>query len=95
MMKHKVTCMDCGKTDRIEVTVGKKVESGWIYWGKINVNSCQTDKFHWRMKDQSKGFGDEDNTEKVTNPYYNPKVKPKFVEMWECPECVKVELQKK
>ena len=94
-MKHKVTCMDCGKTDRIEVERGKKIHSDWRYWGKININSCQTDKFFWETKDPSKGFGDEDNWVKVPNSCYNPKIKPKYVEMWECLDCTKLVGQKK
>ena len=90
--KHLVQCMDCEKTERIEVTVGQKVESGWVYWGKIDVNSCQTNKFFWGLKDNSKGFCDKDNMKKVPNSCYDPRVKPKFVEMWECPECSKKEV---
>ena len=87
-MKHKVICMDCGKTERILID-DKKIKSNWKYYGKINVNACQTDKFHYIQKDPAKGFGDEDNWEKVPNRCYNPSVKPKLVEMWVCPECSK------
>ena len=93
MMKHKVTCMDCGKTERIEVGEGKSVL--WAYYGKININSCQTDKYYFRVNTKVDGKLDFDNLEKVSNSCYNPEVKPKFVEMWSCPECQKLELQKK
>ena len=86
--------MDCVKTDRIEVERGKKIQSDWWYWGKININSCQTDKFFWGTKDPSKGFMDKDNLVKIPNSCYNPKIKPKYVEMWECPECSKAEKPK-
>jgi ribosomal protein L37AE/L43A len=89
-MKHKVTCMSCGKTEVIEIIDGRlKSEYSWVYFGKINVNSCKTDKFHWRVKDVSKSLLDKHNLEKVPNPCYDSKVKPKMVEMWECPGCYK------
>lgn len=88
-MKHKVTCMDCGKIERVEVERGKKIKSGWWYYGKTNINACQTDKFFWKAIDPAKGICDRDNMEKVPNPCYDPKVKPKLVEMWTCPDCVK------
>lgn len=81
-MMHKVTCMDCGETARIQVEKGKKIESDWWYFGKMNVNACQTDKFFWKSKT---GKIMED-LEKVMNPCYDPKVKPKYVELWECPK---------
>ena len=87
-MKHKVICMDCGKIECIEVERGKKVKSGWGYYGKINVNTCKTDKFFWKVKDPNKGFCDPENMEKIPNPCYDPNVKPKNVEMWSCPTCL-------
>jgi hypothetical protein len=87
-MKHKVTCMDCGKVSRIEVEHGKKVESGWLYYGKLNINVCQTDKYFWRPKNPEKSFlGD---LERVPNECYDPNVKPKYVELWVCPTCAKM-----
>jgi len=83
-MKHKVTCMDCGKTERIIVFRGKRIKSGWAYYGKINVNACQTRKYFLRPRDQTKIF---ENLEKVPNSCYDPNVKPKNVEMWSCPQC--------
>jgi hypothetical protein len=82
-MKHKVTCMDCGKTERIEVEHGKKIESNWKYFGTININSCQTDKYFYKQKHPEKPF-DIDDFEKAPNSCYDPNIKPKFVEMWEC-----------
>lgn len=90
-MKHKVVCMDCGKTERITVEHKKKIESEWRFYGKINVNSCQTDKYFWTAKDQTKPL---ENMVKVPNSCYDPHVKPKFVELWVCPNCVEI-LQKK
>ena len=91
-MKHKVICMDCGRTERIEVERGKKIESDWVYWDKINVNACQTDKFHWKVNGS---LLDRKNWKKIPNLCYNPEVKPKMVKIWECPECSKkLETQK-
>jgi len=73
--------MDCGKTERIIVERGKKINSNWKYFGKINLNSCQTEKFYWQPKDKNKPL---DDLVKVSNPCYDPKIKPKYVEMWEC-----------
>ena len=93
-MRHKVTCMDCGKTERIIIEY-KEIKSDWKYYGKINVNACKTDKFHWELKDQTKGFCDKDNWKKIPNLCYNPEVKPKMVEMWECPNCFKEQKKEK
>ena len=91
-MKHKVTCMDCGKIERIEVEHDKKIECGWFYYGKLNVNCCETDKFFWTAKDQSKPL---ENMVKVPNSCFDPIVKPKFAELWICPSCaVEAEKQK-
>lgn len=86
-MKHKVTCMDCGKTERIDVKHGKKIESNWKYFGKININSCQTEKYFLKQRHPGKPF-DMDDLERVPNPCYDSSIKPKQVEMWEC-GCVK------
>ena len=84
-MKHKVTCMDCGKTERILIE-GKEIKSNWKYYGKINVNACQTDKFHFIIEGS---LLDSKNWKKIPNRCYNPSVKPKLVEMWVCPGCFK------
>ena len=90
-MKHKVICMDCGKTERIIVDHKKKIESEWRFYGKINMNACETDRYFWTGKDQNKPL---ENMIKVSNSHYDPKVKPKYVELWTCPTCVKT-LQEK
>lgn len=84
-MKHKVTCMDCGKTERIEVERGKKIHSGWAYYGKIDINACQTSKYFYRIPEGKTLLDDE--WIRVKNSCYDPKVKRKYVEMWSCPEC--------
>jgi len=85
-MKHRVTCMDCGKTERIEVQKGQHIQSGWGYYGKLNINACQTDKYFYRTK---KGAEDVFDTERVANPCYTREVKRKLVELWVCPSCLK------
>ena|SRR5271157_3481119 len=83
-MKHKVTCMDCGRTEIIEVERGKPPPNGWQYFGKLNVNTCQTSKYFLRPIDQKNICG---KCEKIPNECYDPKVKPKYAEMWVCPNC--------
>jgi hypothetical protein len=86
-MRHKVTCMDCGDAGRIEVTRGEKVRSGWLYYGKLNIHACQTDKYVYTIPE---GFSLlDDKWDRVKNQCYNSSVKPKYVEMWVCPDCAK------
>jgi len=84
-MKHKVNCVDCGKTERIEVTIGEIPKGGWLYQGRLKSNSCQTEKYFYEVPE---GFSiSDDKWKKVKNECYDPSVKPKYVEMWVCPEC--------
>ena len=83
-MKHKVTCMDCGKTERIIVEHGKKILCGWHYYGKLNINSCKTDKYFYTTNN----FDNFDKWKKVPNACYDPTVKRKMAEMWSCPVCI-------
>ena len=90
-MKHKVTCMDCGKKETLTFDPEGKNKQEWIYWGKINVASCKTDKYFWKQKNPKMGF-ERSNLVKVANPCFDASVKPKWVEMWECLECYQKEL---
>ena len=92
-MMHRVTCMDCGKTERIEVEHHKKIESGWVYYGKLNLNSCKTDKVFYKIREGGTMLNLKDWI-KVPNICYDPTVKPKNVELWECPECHKKDEKK-
>jgi len=82
-MKHHVTCAVCSKEAFIQVGNGAEKESGWLFFGKINVNSCQTTKYFYRFNFDNKEF----EKEKMPNKCYNPNIKPKFVEYWECQNC--------
>ena len=84
-MMHKVSCMDCGRTERIEVHYGQPIKSGWAYYGKLNINVCQTSKYFLKPKDQKNLLGE---CEKIPNRCYDPKVKPKYAELWSCPKCM-------
>lgn len=77
--------MDCGKIERFEVHHGQHINSDWAYYGKLNINFCKTSKYFFRCKDQTEIF---ENLERVPNSCYDPKVKPKYVEMWSCPQCM-------
>lgn len=83
-MKHKVTCMDCGKTERIIIQPSDKITK-WGYYGKINVNGCKTSKYFLKPKDQKNILGE---CEKIPNSCYDASVKPKYVELWSCPQCM-------
>lgn len=85
-MKHKVTCANCGKKSIIEVTAGKAPPKGWFYYGRINVNSFYTDKYLYEVKD-IKNISFSDKFKKVENKNYNPKIKPKWIEIWEHERC--------
>lgn len=85
-MKHKVTCMDCGKVEYVVVERGKKVESDWIFYGKVCLNPCTTDKFHFKIRDGGTMLNPKDWI-KIVNPNYDSAVKRKIAEMWSCPQC--------
>jgi len=81
---HKVTCATCGRTERIEIEpTGKIHSSNWRYFGKVNINGCQTSKNLYRLK-EGKSLFNKDAWIKEKNPCYNPKVKRRMVEIWEC-----------
>jgi hypothetical protein len=79
--------MDCGKQVWIEVEKGKNIKSGWGYWGKLNIHSCETSKYFLTPRDPNKPT-DFNDMVRVENKCYNPLVKPKYVELWSCPECI-------
>lgn len=85
-LNHKVCCSDCGKEALIEIQPNRKNKEGWIYWGKMNINTCKTDKYFYKIPEGEKGF---ENWVKVENPHYDPEAKRKIVEMWSCPGCVR------
>jgi hypothetical protein len=87
-MTHKVQCMDCGKTERIEVKRGlPNGGSDWGYYGKIRLNSCATDKHFFKIREGGTMLNPKDWI-KVSNPNYNSAVKRKMAEMWSCPQCL-------
>jgi len=83
---HRVNCACCGKAERIEIKPEGAIPSGWKYFGRVNVNTCQTDKFFWKVP-EGVDWKDTDKWKKVPNACYDPKAKKKLVEYWECPEC--------
>ena len=92
VIKHHVSCAVCGKEDYIEVGNGKERENGWYYYGKFNVNSCKTEKYLLKLKEErslldSGKLKDKDAWIKVLNPCYDSTVKKEFVEYWECMRC--------
>jgi hypothetical protein len=80
--------MDCGKTERIEITKDRKIHADWFYYGKININARKTDKHMYRMK-EGKTLVDKNAFVRVPNECYDPKAKRKIVELWSCGECVR------
>ena len=85
-MRHKVICSDCGKKGIVEIDENGKFDSEWIYFGKIDVNFCKTNKYFYRLP-KGASVGDFEKHVKVKNSCYDPNVKRKYVEIWECPEC--------
>lgn len=85
---HSVECMDCGKKARIEIETDGTNKHGWVYQGKHDINTCQTNKYFYQIPDGIP-FDDFKNWKKVPNKCYDPKVKRKYVEMWSCAECEK------
>lgn len=87
-LKHKVRCATCGKRETIKI-VNREIPENWAYFGKIDVNVCKTSKYflkpHGGRKTQNHPLG---SLIKIPNSCYNPKAKHKFVEYWECRECV-------
>lgn len=77
-------CASCGNKFKVFVDVNGKY-SGGKYFGKINVNSHKTDKWHYILKPGWKDFLKDVIRER--NPLYDPKVKRKYVEYWECDSC--------
>jgi len=47
-MKHKVVCSLCGKSEIIEI-LNRKIPNRWRYYGKLNVNACQTSKYYYKF----------------------------------------------
>lgn len=81
-MKHKAFCSDCGRSERIEIIDGK-YKSPWRYYGKININSIATTKYFITLK-SDKLEDLEMEGKRVKNESYDPKIKPKYTELWEC-----------
>lgn len=80
--------MSCGKSATITVPKGGyrcTCDGGrghWHYFGEMNVASMVTSKYfyEWDVKRCRKG-------RRIPNPRYDPKAKPKNVELWECHDC--------
>jgi len=84
-MEHRVSCVVCGKKDIVKIDDKTfKIFGNWYYYGKINVNSTQTDKYVHRVISWKPRFV----TKKIVNSEYNKKAKPKLIEYWECEKCV-------
>ena len=82
-IEHTVRCAVCGKKETITIT-DKKIPENWFYFGKVDVNSCKTEKYFLEPKDQKHPFS---NYTKILNPCYDPTAKHVFVEYWECKRC--------
>lgn len=83
-MKHKVSCSLCGEKEIILIDKETgKIKSKWAYFGKFNINEVETSKYLYELKDCEKPT----KFKRILNPKYNPKIKPKYMEEWECPEC--------
>lgn len=88
-LKHRVMCATCGKRETIKI-VNRKIPENWGYFGKIDVNACETSKYVLESKNPKRPL---DDMVKIPNPCYDPKAKHKFVEYWECRECMDKETE--
>ena len=101
MVTHRVTCSTCGRTSRITVPKSgyKCCEKGrgtWHYFGKVNIATRVTSKWFYPvdgvggLKDMLSGSKSKlakIKQARIKNPDYNPKAKPRYIEMWECNAC--------
>ena len=87
-MKHKVSCALCERKEIIllDKETGK-IKSKWAYFGKFNINTDKTTKYSYKLENCNKPR----KFKRILNSSYNPKIKPKYVEYWECPECYEKE----
>jgi hypothetical protein len=86
-MKHKVRCALCGKEQTIPIDERTgKIKSKWAYFSKMNVNVDKTSKYLYESKNPNNPI-DFNKSVKVLNPNYNPEIKLKYIEYWECPKC--------
>jgi hypothetical protein len=86
-MRHKVSCVVCGRRGVVEINdkTRKILDKKWLYYGKVNINSIKTSKYLYKVI----SFKPELITEKHANIHYDPNVKPKLIEYWECRKCPK------
>ena len=86
-MRHKVVCSACGCDAALDLGERGEIPGGWIYFGAFNVKGGKTDKYFFRVPFRD-GKPDWDAKHKrVPNKHYDPKARPRYVEMWECPKC--------
>jgi hypothetical protein len=87
---HKIECSICGKKATVKIDKKtRKILGDFYFFNKFNINSDKTDKFFWAAKNQYDKNGkfigiDMDNMVKVPNKSYDPNVKKKMIELWEC-----------
>lgn len=86
-MRHKVSCVVCGKKGIVDVNnkTRKILGKDWYYYGKANVNCIKTDKYLYKVVSCKPDLV----TERFSNPNYDSNAKPKLVEHWECKKCNK------
>ncbi len=85
-MKHKISCLVCGKEGIVEIDneTHRIIGRDWHYYGRINANySSKTDRYLYKVISWKPDFV----TEKVLNPNYDSRAKPKMAEYWECEKC--------
>jgi len=92
-MRHKVSCLICGKKGIVEVTVGKKVKlKDWCYFGKLNINR-HTGKYLYKVEfdeETGKMLKGKDGGmvfTRIPNLQYIKGSKKKYIEYWECQKC--------
>jgi hypothetical protein len=82
--RHKVRCLICKREGVVEIQGGKILTDGWYYFGRMDMNACHTNKYVYLYTPEDK----KNPWRRIKNPDYDPSVKRKYVEIWECEECV-------
>lgn len=67
----------------------------WLYFGEIDIKSNLTEKYCYKFNSVTeylnniniKNHDKELKKYQIKNIKYNPKIKPKYVQCWVCPDC--------
>lgn len=91
-----VSCLVCGKSGKVKIRCsdGRILSKAFISFGSFNIAGLKTSKYNYIIKEDSNGKFIKDDKgflqfKKIKNKSYDPKIKPHFIEYWECSKCFK------